>query len=60
MSKKIALFFLKRNSVGLKNNLKAQKNKWSEVESSLIITKVHIRVKNRDESYTKKTKRTKY
>ena len=49
-----------RNSVGLKNNLKAQKNKWSGVESSLIIAKVRFRVKNCDESYAKKTKRTKY
>ena len=49
-----------RNSVGLKNNLKAPKIKWSGVESSLIIAKVHFRVKNRDESYAKKTKRTKY
>ena len=35
-----------RNSVGLKNNLKVPKNKWSEVESSLIIAKVHFHVKN--------------
>ena len=47
-----------RNSVGLKNDLKVPKNKWSGVESSLIIAKVHFRVKNRDESYAKKTKRT--
>ena len=59
MSKKLALFFstMTRNSVGLKNNLKAPKNKWSRVESSLIIAKVHFRVKNRDESYAKKKNR---
>ena len=49
-----------RNSVGLKNNLKAPKNKWSGVASGLIIAKVHFRGKNSDESYAKKTKRTKY
>ena len=45
-----------RNSVGLKNNLKAPKNKWSGVEASLIIAKVHFRVKKRDESNAKKNK----
>ena len=48
-----------RNSVGLKNNLKTPKNKWLGVESNLI-AKEHFRVKNRDESYAKKTKQTKY
>ena len=48
-----------RNSIGLKNDLKAPKNKWSGIGSSLIIAKVHFRVKNRDESHAKKTKRTK-
>ena len=58
MSMKLALFFstMARNLVGLKNNLGAPKNKWSGVESSLIITKVYFRVKNRDESYAKKNK----
>ena len=62
MSKKLALFFLNHGEelVGLKNNLKAPKNKWSGVESSLIIAKVHFRIENRDESYAKKTKGTKY
>ena len=39
-----------RNSVGLKNNLKAPKNKWLKVESSLNIAKVYFCVKNREES----------